>query len=190
MYDALVLAGGAARRLGGVDKPALVLAGRSLLDRVLLATAAANRTVVVGPERAVCRPVVWAREYPAGGGPAAALAAGLAHVTADLVVLLAADLPYVTKAAVTDLLGRVGDEDGDGTVITVEGRPQWLCSAWRTAVLIEAVRGRDLAGSSLRGLLEGLRFSRDAAAPQGTWRDCDTPEDLAALVAGSERRTT
>ena len=188
MYDALVLAGGAARRLGGVDKPALVLAGRSLLDRVLLAAMGADLTVVVGPERSVERPVVWTREDPAGDGPAAALAAGLAHVTADLVVLLAADLPFVTAEAVADLVGRVGDEDG--AVVRVDGRPQWLCSAWRTAVVTEAVRGRNLAGSSLRGVLEDLRVSWVDAAPGGTWRDCDTPEDLAALVAGSERRTT
>ncbi|MGW0901366.1 NTP transferase domain-containing protein, partial [Streptomyces goshikiensis] len=34
-YDAIVLAGGAARRLGGVDKPALPVGARTLLDRVL-----------------------------------------------------------------------------------------------------------------------------------------------------------
>ena len=34
-YDAVVLAGGAARRLGGVDKPGVRVGGRALLDRVL-----------------------------------------------------------------------------------------------------------------------------------------------------------
>ncbi|MFE1500369.1 NTP transferase domain-containing protein, partial [Streptomyces albidoflavus] len=34
-YDAVVLAGGAARRLGGSDKPAVRVGGRPLLDRVL-----------------------------------------------------------------------------------------------------------------------------------------------------------
>lgn len=216
MYDALVLAGGAARRLGGVDKPALVLDGLSLLDRVLRATVTADLTVVVGPERAVLRPVVWARENPVGGGPAAALAAGLAHVRADLVVLLAADLPWVTQQAVADLVARVGsagragrdgtglrggagsgDEayttDGtgssDGAVVRVGGHPQWLCSAWRTTSVSEAVRGRDLAGSSLRGVLQDLQITWVDTAPEGTWRDCDTPADLADLMARGERRT-
>ncbi|MYQ48709.1 NTP transferase domain-containing protein, partial [Streptomyces sp. SID4985] len=34
-YDAVVLAGGAARRLGGADKPGVRVGGRPLLDRVL-----------------------------------------------------------------------------------------------------------------------------------------------------------
>ncbi|WP_198601894.1 NTP transferase domain-containing protein, partial [Streptomyces sp. MH60] len=38
-YDAVVLAGGAARRLGGADKPGLRVGARALLDRVLAACA-------------------------------------------------------------------------------------------------------------------------------------------------------
>ncbi|MEE4545309.1 NTP transferase domain-containing protein [Streptomyces sp. V4-01] len=77
-YDAVVLAGGAARRLGGADKPALPVGGRMLLDRVLAACPGARATVVVGPRRPTSRPVRWTREDPAGGGPLPALAAGLA----------------------------------------------------------------------------------------------------------------
>ncbi|MYS16776.1 NTP transferase domain-containing protein, partial [Streptomyces sp. SID4982] len=32
-YDAVVLAGGGARRLGGADKPGVQVGGRALLDR-------------------------------------------------------------------------------------------------------------------------------------------------------------
>ncbi|MCW2606336.1 MAG: molybdopterin-guanine dinucleotide biosynthesis protein, partial [Frankiales bacterium] len=67
-YDAVVLAGGSGRRLGGVDKPGLLVDGTSLLDRVLGAVARAGTVVVVGPERPAARPVVWAREDPPGGG--------------------------------------------------------------------------------------------------------------------------
>ncbi|WP_438949006.1 NTP transferase domain-containing protein, partial [Streptomyces harbinensis] len=35
VFDAIVLAGGAARRLGGADKAAVTVGGRPLLDRVL-----------------------------------------------------------------------------------------------------------------------------------------------------------
>ncbi|MDF4251785.1 DUF6457 domain-containing protein [Streptomyces sp. WMMB303] len=76
-YTALVLAGGGARRLGGADKPAVTVGGRTLLDRVLAACGDATATVVVGPRRPTCRPVLWAREEPPGGGPLAALQAGL-----------------------------------------------------------------------------------------------------------------
>ena len=80
-YDAIVLAGGAARRLGGADKPGVRVGGRALLDRVLAACAGARTTVVVGGRRPTARPVLWAREDPPGGGPLAALDAGLRHIT-------------------------------------------------------------------------------------------------------------
>ncbi|MET8509864.1 DUF6457 domain-containing protein [Streptomyces sp. NPDC004787] len=76
-YDALVLAGGAARRLGGADKPGVRVGGRPLLDRVLAGCRDAARTVVVAAPRATARPVEWTREEPPGGGPVAALDAGL-----------------------------------------------------------------------------------------------------------------
>ncbi|MEU8757579.1 DUF6457 domain-containing protein [Streptomyces sp. NPDC048659] len=76
-YDALVLAGGAARRLGGADKPGVRVGGRSLLDRVLAGCRDAGTTVVVAAPRTTARPVTWAREDPPGGGPLAALDAGL-----------------------------------------------------------------------------------------------------------------
>lgn len=75
-YDAVVLAGGAARRLGGADKPGVRVGGRALLDRVLAACAGARNTVVVAAPRPTARPVHWAREEPVGGGPLAALEAG------------------------------------------------------------------------------------------------------------------
>ena len=182
-FDAVVLAGGAARRLGGVDKPALVVGGRTLLDTVLLACDGADRTVVVGPERDVCRPVVWAREEPVAGGPAAALAAGLGHVDAERVVLLAADLPFLDRPTVELLLARL---DGDGALLVDDaGRDQYLCSAWLTTSLRAALAGRDPAGARLRALLDPLRAIRvrPPSTPGGAapWTDCDTPADLARV---------
>ncbi|MFJ7064140.1 DUF6457 domain-containing protein [Streptomyces sp. NPDC101115] len=80
-YDAIVLAGGAARRLGGADKPGVRVGGRPLLDRVLAACRDAGRIVVVAEPRATAHPVEWAREEPPGGGPVAALDAGLRRLT-------------------------------------------------------------------------------------------------------------
>ena len=54
-FDAVVLAGGAARRLGGTDKPALRVDERTLLEHVVAAVAGAGRIVVVGPRRSLRR---------------------------------------------------------------------------------------------------------------------------------------
>ncbi len=180
MFDAIVLAGGEGRRLGGVDKPSLLVGSVSMLDRVLLACAAAVVTVVVGPERPTVRPVQWTREDPVGGGPAAGLAAALALVTSEVTLLLAADLPHLTRGFV-DLLSQVPD-GSDGLVAAFDRRPQWLCGAWRTTALRAGVGDRDLAGLPLRAVLEPLRapwVGNDLGSWPQPWDDVDTEADLA-----------
>ncbi|MDQ4090592.1 MAG: nucleotidyltransferase family protein, partial [Actinomycetota bacterium] len=82
MIAGIVLAGGAGRRMGGVDKAALVVGGVPLLDRVLgAARPVCDRLVVVGPERPTeVAGVTFVREDPPGGGPVPGVAAGLAAV--------------------------------------------------------------------------------------------------------------
>ena len=182
-YDAVVLAGGRSRRMKVEDKTRLVVGGVPLLDRVLAACAGAAARIVVGDARPTASPVRWAREEPAGGGPVAALAAGLRLVTAPVVVVLAGDLPFVDAATVEALVSAAGVTDVDGAVVVDDGaREQWLCSAWRTA----ALRASDLPdGGSVRAALGGLRFTRlepealrGTVAGAGPWLDCDTPDDV------------
>jgi len=176
-YDAVVLAGGGGRRLGGIDKPGIVVGGATLLDRVLAAVAGASAVVVVGPERPVVRPVCWAREDPVGGGPLAALAAGLSHVEASVLVLLAADLPFLDSATVGLLL------EVPGTMLVDEiGRNQLLCASFATADLRRALDGVPVANGRLAPVLLPLVLRRVALpAPSGRpapWTDCDTEDDL------------
>lgn len=143
-FDAVILAGGAASRLGGADKPALRIGGRSLLDAALDACVGARRTVVVGPDRPVGREVLWTRERPPGAGPAAALAAGMAAGAAvgavagnteglstcasPLTIVLAADLPFIDAEVIHRLwktvahsapsdAGRVDRDPAEGEVV-------------------------------------------------------------------------
>src|SRR5687768_1070225 len=95
-YTAVVLAGGKAARLGGQAKPQLEVGGRTMLAAVLAAVPDAERRIVVGPPQPAPYDVVQVREQPPGGGPVAALRAGLAEVRTDVVALLAGDLPFLT----------------------------------------------------------------------------------------------
>ncbi|MFE1857207.1 NTP transferase domain-containing protein [Streptomyces anandii] len=204
-YDAVVLAGGAARRLGGADKPGLRVGGRALLDRVLAACADARTTVVVAGPRPTARPVRWAREEPPGGGPVAALDAGLRRTTAEDVVVLSADLPFLEPGTVRRLLGALRAGRADGALLTdAEGRDQPLVAAYRAhalrrelAALTEAAlseaapAGRApatdgraagaLAGLPLRRLTGALDLTRvpDHVASF----DCDTWDDIATARA-------
>ncbi|MFD6994724.1 NTP transferase domain-containing protein [Streptomyces mirabilis] len=193
-YDAVVLAGGAARRLGGADKPGLRVGGRPLLDRVLAACATATATVVVAEPRETARPVEWAREEPPGGGPLAALDAGLRHVSAEHVVVLSADLPFLDEATVRRLLDalRAGDAPQgparpDGVLLTdPDGRDQPLVAAYRADALRRelaalAVAHGAVTGLPLRRLTAALDLTR-ISDPVASF-DCDTWDDIAAARA-------
>ncbi|GGY51396.1 MULTISPECIES: NTP transferase domain-containing protein [Streptomyces] len=187
-YDAVVLAGGAAKRLGGADKPGLSVGGRALLDRVLTACAGAATTVVVGGRRPTARPVVWTREEPAGGGPLAALDAGLRHASAESVLVLSADLPFLAAPTVDALLGELRRTGGDGVLCTdADGRDQPLVAVYRAEPLrrelaLLATAHGALAGLPLRLLTRELVLARVEADPLASF-DCDTWEDLAAARA-------
>lgn len=176
-YDAVVLAGGGARRLGGADKPAVVVGGRPLLDRVLDSVSAADQRIVVGPPRPTRQPVTWCREEPPGAGPVPALAAGLAAVRAELVLVLAADLPFLDAGVVEDLLAAMSGATG-AVLVDDTGAEQWLVSAWRTPALRAAVAAA--SGGALRAVMAPLapvRLPAGGAVPP-PWFDCDTPHDL------------
>ncbi|MBZ9596977.1 NTP transferase domain-containing protein [Streptomyces yangpuensis] len=187
-YDAIVLAGGAARRLGGVDKPALSVGGRALLDRVLDACPDAQRTVVVGGRRPTARPVRWTRENPPGGGPVAALDAGLRATTAGLVLVLSADLPFLDRGTVRTLLAAPDAHRTDGAMLRdPDGRDQPLVAAYRAEPLrreiaLLATEHGSLTGLPLRALTTELELTTVATGPLASF-DCDTWDDLAAARA-------
>ncbi|MYT70124.1 MULTISPECIES: NTP transferase domain-containing protein [unclassified Streptomyces] len=192
-YDAVVLAGGAARRLGGADKPGVRVGGRALLDRVLAACAGARDTVVVAAPRPTARPVRWAREEPPGGGPLAALGAGVralastAQTGPDTVVALSADLPFLEPRTVRLLLDTLAAQDAEAALLTdADGRDQPLVAAYRVAPLrrtLDALTREHgaLTGLPLRLLTRDLRLARrtDPVDPAASF-DCDTWDDIAA----------
>src|SRR4051794_9048956 len=124
MFAAVVLAGGAARRLGGTSKPGRTVGGGPLLDPGLAALAGADRLVGVGPPDLLL-PAGARRTLgsPPGGGPVAGVAAGLALVPGEpssppaLVAVLASDLPFLTAATVASLRAAVDTGDHDGAVL-------------------------------------------------------------------------
>jgi molybdopterin-guanine dinucleotide biosynthesis protein A len=188
-YAAVVLAGGGARRMGGVDKPLVHVGARRMLDRVLAAVTDAVPRVLVGAADGLPSDVVVTREHPPGGGPVTATAAGLALVgpATPAVALLAADLPLLTDDAVAVLRRAAGQGHVDGACfVDHTGRRQWLCGVWRVSPLLAAVdrlavdRGGELSGAPLRALLSGLRVREVTWSPGGPppWFDCDTDDDL------------
>ena len=176
-YDAVVLAGGGARRLDGADKPGLIVGGRPLVARVGAAVAGAGRLILVGPERPELPRAITVREDPPGAGPVPALRAGLAQVRAPWAAVLAADMPFLTAGHVGELrrraLGRAG-----AILVDDEERPQWLAGMWCVADLLGALVV--YRSGSLRGLMEPLGPARvrTPAGERPAWYDCDTQADV------------
>ena len=180
-FDALVLAGGAGKRMGSdAAKIDLEVGGITLLERALAAVDDAGIIVVVGPRRSVGRPVTFTSEDPPGSGPAAAIVHGLQFVAADIVVVLAADAPFA-QPAVPRLLDALRREPtADCAMLTDDtGRRQPLVAAYRLDALWRAADGGDWADQSVRALTADLDIV-DVSAVGSEALDCDTPEQLHA----------
>ena len=183
---AVVLTGGTARRLHGLDKAGIEIDGVTLLERALHATLAAAEVVVVGDEVPTTRPVTWAREDPPGGGPAAGLLAGTDRFARppDLVCVLAVDMPKVNAGTIARLTWAVEADPGvDGAVLVdATGHRQPLAAVYRLPSL-RAARPADRAaehGLPVRRLVGDLRLVEVPTVGDEA-RDVDTPEDLADL---------
>ena len=186
------------------------IGGKTLLDRVIAAcavltdadTGGLGEIVVVGPPRTTEREVRWVREQPPGGGPVAAIAAGLAALSEasdgprDWVGAFAADLPFLTAEAVHSLWTAVSvAESGyEGAVaVDAQGREQWLNAVYRRAALESKIAeyGPDgVHGLPLRRLVRDLRLLR-ITQPGNAVLDCDTWEDVDAArrIADSAMRS-
>ena len=182
---AVILAGGRARRLGGADKPGIMVGEQTLVAAVATAAAGAGaeQLVLVGPARpelagllgreaaaagpagsaVLARPrpactVEFTRERPPGAGPVPALAAGLRLARARWVLLLAADLPFLRSSQLRDLAAAAAAAAGGAVLTDDGGRPQWLTGCWPAAMLRTALAG--YTGTSLGGLLGPLAPAR------------------------------
>ncbi|MEH6793776.1 MAG: NTP transferase domain-containing protein [Rhodococcus sp. (in: high G+C Gram-positive bacteria)] len=194
--DAIVLAGGRGSRMADpehpaapqkVDKPAMTVGGRRMVDIAVDAVSTCRTTVLVGPTRnGISEHVVQTRESPAGGGPVAALAAGLqsldgrAHSesTADLVVVVASDIPALDAAAVRSLIDSMVHAQTDAVFARDEaGRTQFLLGVWKLSALRSAVAQLDsVDGAPMRAIVPVDHL----VIPVSGIEDCDTRADLLA----------
>lgn len=206
----LLLAGGRSSRLGE-EKAWVEIGDRPIIRRLLDAARDAgvtDRVIAVRDAASFARRLretdtpgsepeirIVADRQP-GRGPVAGLAGGLAEASGDVVVLLAADLPFVDAGLIEGLFVALeADPGADAIVPTVAGRDQPLCAAYRRIPALEAARrlvagvgrpGADGAGPAVAALLDRLRVRRVDAVGSFAGhelavrtRGVDTPEDLA-----------
>lgn len=180
-FNAVVLAGGTAVRMDGVDKASVEHGGRTLLAWALDAVVDAGEVVVVGDPVPTERPVTFTREDPRHGGPVAALLTGRDALLRERpwLAVLACDMPHLTSATFRRLREAAAGRDG-AVLVGPDGRRQLAFVV--SPVGLDAVRPdhETQHGAALQPLLARLDLA-DVAAEGAEHRDVDTWTDLRDL---------
>jgi CTP:molybdopterin cytidylyltransferase MocA len=180
---AVVLAAGEGRRFGGPKQLALV-EGRPLVARAVELAAPWDPVVVLGARAGDVRAavpagveVVVAQDW--AEGQAASLRAGVAALGPDVgwALVLLADMPFLTVAAVEAVLAARGD-DVDAVRATYDGRPGHPVLLGRAVLAaVPGLRG----DTGARELLSQVRVRAVEAAALADPTDIDTPDQLEVL---------
>lgn len=172
-----LLAGGRARRLGGVAKGLIEVDGEAIAARLLRLLADQCDDVFVvgdpeGPYAGLGVPVV-ADRVPGKGAPGGVHAA-LSTAAPGWVCVLACDLPRFDRATLDALRGRARDQDA--VLARVEGRLQPTAGLWHTraAPAIEALLPDD---PGFGRIVRTLRIEVVEGLPAGAFFNLNTPAD-------------
>ena len=187
---AIVLAGGRSSRFGR-DKLAEPIDGRPLVAHAIDAVreVAAEVLVVVAPgtDPAVLAGVRIVHDERAFEGPLAGVAAGLSATDAEIVVIVAGDMPTVVSDVLRRLVRCLTTTAAEAAVLVVgEDRPPIPMAVRQAAASAAAATLLASGERRLRALPDALQA---AGIPEQAWReddpggvsllDIDTPADLA-----------
>lgn len=173
-----VLAGGKSSRMGE-DKAFVEFGGKTLLDRALTVMGAVcERVAIVGdPAKfeacasSKCEAVV--ADIFRGCGPLGGIHTALEHSSADLNLMLAVDMPFVSRELLAFLLAAAGETDAMVTVPRAGNGLQPLCAVYR----------REFCGVAEQALRAG-KYKIDAAFASVSIRVIDEGELAAAGFSG------
>jgi molybdopterin-guanine dinucleotide biosynthesis protein A len=169
-----LLAGGKSSRMGS-DKAFLDFGGQTLLDRALTVMGwVCDRVAIVGDptrfakyESPKCESVV--ADISSGCGPLAGIHAALVHSSAQLNLMLAVDMPFVSRELLAFLFGAAENTDATITVPRTNKGLQPLCAVYR----------RDFCNAAEQALRAG-KYKIDAAFVDVTVRVIGESELAAA----------
>jgi molybdopterin-guanine dinucleotide biosynthesis protein A len=157
MWSAAILAGGQARRFGGRDKSALVVEGRTILERQIAElTALTSDILIVGGRQTSGGPARVVADIIAGCGPLGGLHTALRESEGDATIVIACDMPYLVAPFLRHLLSLTRDRDA--VVPRTERGYHPLCAAYTRACLAPAASRLAHGRLKLTGLLEDVRL--------------------------------
>jgi molybdopterin-guanine dinucleotide biosynthesis protein A len=160
MWSAAILAGGRAQRFGGCDKSALVVGGRSIRERQMMALATLTTDILIvgSPRLIVGSPLGTARvvaDRLPGCGPLGGLHTAFCEAHGDAIIVIACDMPYVSAPFLRRLLTLT--RDADAVVPRTECGYHPLCAAYTRACLAPAAARLAQGRLKMIDLLEDVR---------------------------------
>ena len=191
-----VLAGGKSSRMGtGVDKAFLEFGGQTLLDRALtVMSEVCDRVTIVGDPARFANygsseyGLVVADIFP-GCGPLGGIHAALVHSPAELNLMLAVDMPFVSRELLAFLFAAAEQEENHA-IITVPRTSQGfqpLCAVYRREFSMAAEQAlragkykiaAAFSGSSMRVIEEAELAA--AGVSEQSFFNVNTPQDRLA----------
>jgi molybdopterin-guanine dinucleotide biosynthesis protein A len=186
-----ILAGGQATRFGGRDKSALLVNGRSILDRQLASLAPLTDDLMIVGDRVVAAGAIALRAIPdavPGCGPLGGLHAALTAARGDVLLLVACDMPYLSAPFAEYLLSLAGDAD----IVVPESERGYhpLCAVYTRACLEPAAALLADRQLKMRELVDRMRTRvvpiediRRFGDPHRLLANVNTPADYAGLEA-------
>jgi len=189
MASAAILIGGQATRLGGLDKSAIHVGGRSIFERQLAEVEQLTDDIlIVGRTAHNHAGLRYIEDRVAGQGPLGGLEAALSAARDDELVLLACDMPFVTAPLLTYLLGLT--RDADAVVPRTERGYHPLCAAYTRACAALVRRHLEQGRLALRELLTEVRLRVVEPGELERFGDAErllananTPDELRGLEA-------
>lgn len=169
MFTAAILAGGQARRLGGIDKAGLRVGPDTILElQLALLRRLTPHILIVSNDmtRFADAGVPVVPDVVPGTGALGGLYTTLVHAPTDPVLVIACDMPFLTAPFLTHLVDSLGDAD---------------------AVVPRSPRGRHpLCAAYARRVAPRLRHRIDA----GQLRVLDALDDLSVREVGPDTLAT
>ncbi len=180
----VILAGGAGRRLGGIDKGWLMLAGQPLIVRVLARLAPQVSEVLISANRQLAdyRALGWpvVTDSLPGAGPLAGIAAAGARATGRFLQIVPVDVPLLP----TNLVARLAARWAPPAVYVHDGgRAQPAFALLDTTCAQDATDALATGERRLGRWLARLGAQPVAMGPATSFLNVNTPSDRRAALA-------
>ena len=185
----IVLAGGQGRRMGGVDKGLVDLAGAPMVAHILARLVPQVGDVLINANQNLDR--YRALGYPVvpdavGGfaGPLAGLHAGMTQATREFVVTVPCDSPFLPRDLVTRLRTRLDETGAQVAVAKTFDQPHPVFALVRRDLLPNLGAFLEGGGRKIDAWYAAIRFTEVAFDDEAdAFRNINTVDELAAAAA-------